>query len=150
MRRLLFAVLGLATLAGTTKPNVIPPGSPVAGISQATLADQWSAWILMTPNANNPLTNDPTGANAGVNNNGPVFRLAGSPGGGFISRTIKVPGGRPLFFPLINLTDLELSPSVAARFGASTCPRDYATVSQPFRSHLNTVCGAMPRIAAAP
>lgn len=121
MRRLLFAVLGLASLTGTTKASVIPPGNPVAGISQATLANEWFAWILMTPSANNPLTNDPTGANAGVNNNGPVFLLAGSPGGGFISRTITVPAGKPLFFPLINNTDLELSPGVAASVGAQTC-----------------------------
>jgi PEP-CTERM motif len=121
MRRPLLAVLGLVVITGVTQAEVIPPASPVAGISQATLADQWSAWILMTPNADNPLTNDPTGANAGVNNNGPVFLLAGSPGGGFINRMIKVPVGRPLFIPLINDTDLELSPDVAASIGVSTC-----------------------------
>src|SRR5215217_2201182 len=123
MRRLLFVVFGIVALAssGSVRAAVIPPTIPVAGISQATLADQWWEWILSTPASINPLTNDPTGALAGVNNIGPVFFLAGSTGGGFATRNISVPAGTPLFFPLINQIDLELSPSVAASIGASTC-----------------------------
>jgi PEP-CTERM motif len=50
----------------------------------------------------NPL-NDPTGQYAGANNNGPVFFLAGNAiAGGVWTRTITVPFGKPVFFPVLN------------------------------------------------
>jgi hypothetical protein len=114
VRKLLFALLGIASLIsfGSARAGIIPPGDPVAGISQAALADQWWEWILETPQSVNPLFNDPTGAFAGVNNNGPVFFVAGSGGGGFAQRSFSVPAGKPLFFPLRNAFDLEVPPSL--------------------------------------
>src|SRR4051812_14818757 len=46
MRQLLFVILGIVALVSSegARAAVIPPASPVAGVSQATLADQWWAW----------------------------------------------------------------------------------------------------------
>ncbi|MGE0416273.1 MAG: hypothetical protein AB7O80_05655 [Acetobacteraceae bacterium] len=99
---------GLVALSAAANAAVISPGTPVAGISQATLADQWWAeWAPPIPAATNPIL-DQTGAFAGVNNNGPVFFLAGSGGSGNTTRTINVPAGVPLFFPIVNGSDMEL------------------------------------------
>ena len=80
--------------------QVVPPGDDVAGQSQLYWAQAWWQWIWSVPAANNPL-NDPTGQFAGENNNGPVFFLAGNAGGSS-TRTIYVPDGTPVFFPVIN------------------------------------------------
>jgi hypothetical protein len=74
------------------------------------LANQFYQWILeapATPLSANPLF-DPTGASAHVDNNGPVFLLAGSGGGGFATRSFSLPEGKPLFFPIVNTADIEL------------------------------------------
>ena len=111
MRYLMYFVLAMGTLTVSAKADVILPGTSVAGISQATLADQWYRWILEAPASTNPLY-DPSGAWAHVDNNGPVFLLAGSSGGGFISRSFSVPAGQPLFFPTVNIADVEVPVSM--------------------------------------
>jgi PEP-CTERM motif len=80
--------------------QIVPPGNDVVGQSQLFWAQAWWQWALGIPAPNNPFT-DTTGANAGVNNSGPVFYLAGNFGGAS-TRTITVPAGRPIFFPVIN------------------------------------------------
>ena len=92
-------------LAGPTAAAVVDPTASVAGVSQLTLSEQWWQWALSIPNASNPIT-DTTGANAGINNNGPVFFLAGNTGGSS-TRSFNVPAGRPLFFPVLNGFDVE-------------------------------------------
>ena len=87
--------------------HVVNPSQPVAGISQAVLAEQWWQWALSTPAATNPLL-DTTGAAAHINNDGPVFFLAGDQVGSGSVRNFTVPVGKPVFFPLINFVDLEV------------------------------------------
>jgi len=103
----LLGCIALGLMIGPAAGQLIPPNELVLGESQAALADQWYPWILTAPAATNPLF-DTTGAWAGVNNNGPVFFLAGSAGGGFVTRTITVPADKPLFFPIGNTSDIEL------------------------------------------
>ena len=94
--------------------QIVPPSSDVAGQSQLYWAQAWWQWAMGVPQPNtgspdynpvppyNPL-NDPTGQYAGVNNNGPVFFLAGNAiSGGVWTRTIRVPAGKPVFFPVLN------------------------------------------------
>ena len=64
-RSLLFGCVALGLLAGPAIGQVIPPLSPVAGISQTTLADEWWPWILTAKGTTNPLF-DTTGAWAGL------------------------------------------------------------------------------------
>jgi hypothetical protein len=92
-------MLGIAQHAWANL-QVVPPSNDVAGHSQLFWAQAWWQWALGIPAPNNPFT-DTTGANAGVNNNGPVFFLAGNFGGAS-TRTITVPAGKPIFFPVIN------------------------------------------------
>lgn len=75
--------------------------SCVAATSQAELpSEQWWQWALGVPGAINPML-DETGNRASINNNGSVFFLAGN-FGGTSTRTINVPAGVPLFFPVLN------------------------------------------------
>jgi hypothetical protein len=70
------------------------------------LATRWWEWALETPASENPLT-DTTGEFAAVNQpNGPVWFLAGNTGG-ITVRTFTVPAGKALFFPIVNVFDVE-------------------------------------------
>jgi hypothetical protein len=69
------------------------------------LAASWWQWALETPASENPLT-DTTGQFAAVNQSGPVWFLAGNVGGTTV-RTITMPSGKALFFPIVNVFDVE-------------------------------------------
>lgn len=92
--------LGVAQPAWATV-QIVPPTDDVAGQSQLYWAQAWWQWALGVPAPNNPLS-DTTGADAGVNNGGPVFFLAGSLASGVYTRTITVPVGKTVFFPVLN------------------------------------------------
>jgi hypothetical protein len=80
--------------------QIVPPGNDLAGQSQLFWAQAWWQWALGVPAPNNPQT-DTTGEDGGVNNNGPVFFLAGN-FGGVSTRTITVPRGKPVFFSVLS------------------------------------------------
>ena len=117
MNKAVLLGIAVAMLTAPSFAQVIPPGSDVAGVSQATLADDFYKWILEAPNIpNNPLF-DTTGALA--NNQpeflgGSVFLLAGSNGGdsGIATRSFAVPEGVPLFLPIVTIADVELPASM--------------------------------------
>jgi hypothetical protein len=69
------------------------------------LATSWWQWVFETPASENPLT-DTTGQFAAVNQSGRVWFLAGNVGGTTV-RTITVPSGKALFFPIVNVFDVE-------------------------------------------
>ena len=69
------------------------------------LATRWWQWAFETPASENPLT-DTTGQFGAVNQSGRVWFLAGNPGGTTV-RTITVPSGKALFFPIVNVFDAE-------------------------------------------
>jgi hypothetical protein len=64
----------LAILAAGTPAfaDIARPGDIIAGYTQLRVAQAWWQWAVGVPAPNNPLL-DTTGANAGVNNNGPFF-----------------------------------------------------------------------------
>src|SRR5436190_6645283 len=62
------------------------------------LATRWWQWVFETSASENPLT-DTTGQFAAVNQSGRVWFLACNPGG-TTARTITVPSGKALFFPI--------------------------------------------------
>jgi hypothetical protein len=64
---------------------------------------KWWQWFLSIPIENNPAY-DNTGEKSGVNQIDPnVWFLAGTTGGG-AERTIGIPAGKSVLFPLINVT----------------------------------------------
>jgi hypothetical protein len=92
---------GAFVLASTMVANVTLAQYPPA----SHLATSWWQWALETPASENPLT-DTTGQFAAVNQSGRVWFLAGNPGGTTV-RTVTVPSGKALFFPIVNVFDAE-------------------------------------------
>src|SRR6059058_3845619 len=94
---------GAFALALTIVANVTPAQYPPA----SHLATRWWQWALGTPASENPLT-DTTGQFAAVNQSpsGRIWFLAGNFGGTTV-RTITVPKGAALFFPIVNVFDVE-------------------------------------------
>lgn len=105
--RLALPILSLIAVLAVSVPCpadvVLAPHSTVAGQTLEQWSAVWWQWALGIPAANNPLT-DPTGANAGIGNSGPVFFLGGTTGGSAV-RSFSVPGGVFLFFPLVDIED---------------------------------------------
>lgn len=104
------ALSALAIVALSLQPasayTVLPPQSSFEGQSIAEWTEAWWTWALQAPAASNPLT-DETGEFAQVNNDGPVFFIAGTLGGGAVSRSFEVPEGKPVLLPMINFFDTE-------------------------------------------
>ena len=93
--------LAILTAGTPAFADIAKPGDIIAGHNQLYWAEQWWQWAVGVPAPNNPLL-DTTGANAGVNNNGSVFFVAGVAGSGTVARTFTVPSGRPIFIPVVN------------------------------------------------
>ena len=87
---------------GNPNPGVLPSDSKPYGHSYGEWGAMWWQWALSIPVSENPLF-DETGEFAGVGQSGPVFFLAGVFNvSGTAERTITVPRGKALFFPLLN------------------------------------------------
>jgi hypothetical protein len=99
--------------------TILPPDAVVDGKSIKDWTGAWWTWALQAPNDTNPLL-DTTGASAHVDNNGPVFFVAGNDA----TRSFTVPAGKPILLPLINAFAAEPAPldpgfSLAARENAA-------------------------------
>jgi hypothetical protein len=103
-------LLGLALpTAAPADHFVVYPSGPTPYGNTGELANAWWQWAFSIPANQSPFL-DEMGENAHVNNNGPVFFLAGKfglidPNGAFFAtanRTVTVPPGTPLFFPILN------------------------------------------------
>lgn len=64
------------------------------------LAKAWIRWVFALPATSGPI-GDLTGASCGMGQDGPVWFLAGTPGGS-VTRECTIPQGKQLFFPLLN------------------------------------------------
>lgn len=90
----------LATGLAQAAPKPLPPNSTAYGKGYAALTADWLEWVLAIPAASNPLL-DPDGAFAAVGQSGKVWFLVGTVGGP-ATRTVTVPAGTALFFPIVN------------------------------------------------
>jgi hypothetical protein len=107
---LLFSVT-LSLVAGSNSVNIFPPGSKPYGLTYADHQKNFWKWSLAIPVKDNPV-NDPTGekcANGQTNTNSSVFYLAFN-NGGISERTCKVPAGKGLLIPVMQVekSDKEL------------------------------------------
>jgi hypothetical protein len=107
-------VVGLAVVALTSatssmilfargdsiNPGVYSINSKPYGVSYGNWTAKWEQWLLSEPQVNNPAT-DQTGKNCGQNQKGPVWFLAGTPGGA-ATRTCTIPAGKAILFGIIN------------------------------------------------
>jgi hypothetical protein len=98
----LLAVTPPAQAAGRNpNPGVMPINSSPFGKSYGQWGADWWIWAYSTPVDQNPIQ-DPTGAYGSQNQSGPVWFLAGN-FGGTTERTITIPAGKGLFFPIFNI-----------------------------------------------
>jgi hypothetical protein len=98
-----------AKAAGNPNPGVLPTNSHCYGASYAEWSARWWQWAHLEPYGSDPVS-DTTGANAAAGQSGHVWFLAGSYGVTGIHRTVTVPTGTPLFFPVLN-TEWETWPA---------------------------------------
>jgi len=105
----LLALAALSSLAlgtvslladGNPNPGIAPINSRIHGKTYSEWAAAWWQWATAIPASTNPVL-DETGEDAGVNQSGPVWFLAGS-SGGVSERRITVPAGKTLFVPILN------------------------------------------------
>jgi PEP-CTERM motif len=97
----------LAAPAARADVVVYPPGATVAGQTLGQWSAEWWQWAYSFPVPINPLF-DSNGAQAFRGNVGNAFFLAGAIGqtgnplNVSVTRTVSIPSGLPIFFPLIN------------------------------------------------
>ena len=94
---LLLLVTSHLALAG--KP--LPTSSHAFGEGYPELTADWLEWVLSIPGTVNPL-NDPDGSDAAVGQSGKVWFLVGNTTGGSTTRTVSIPAGKAVFFPIVN------------------------------------------------
>src|SRR6266571_4753392 len=70
------------------------------------LSAEWWQWAVSIPTSVNPQT-DKTGEDCMVGQRGATWFLAGVFGGGTATRTCSIPQGTMLFFPVINIVDIN-------------------------------------------
>jgi hypothetical protein len=64
---------------------------------------EWWKWATYAPNGESPAYDDDSGVYATVDNDGPVFFIAGTGSGtGAVVREFDVPADTPVFFPVVN------------------------------------------------
>jgi hypothetical protein len=100
---LLFSFVMLP-VAGSNPVNIFPPGSNPYGLPYDKHIENFWKWTLGIPAKDNPI-NDPTGekcATGQLNTNSSVFYLAFN-NGGVSERTCKVPVGKGLFIPVMQV-----------------------------------------------
>ena len=93
------------------KVEIFPP--------DGQLTADWWKWVMAIPSEINPLLDD-TGEDCGVNQQGPVWYLVGTPGDtkignlttGDAERDCVIPEGKKILFPIINVQCLELNDQI--------------------------------------
>ena len=100
---LVLAMAANLALAGNPNPRVLPPNSTPYGMTYGQWSDAWWEWALSIPADTNPML-DPDGQNGALGQSGSVWFLAGV---GFgvgptVERSLTVPAGKALCFPLVN------------------------------------------------
>jgi hypothetical protein len=94
------------TLASQGNPGIAPINSHIATVkTYADLGAEWWQWAVQAPAADSPIL-DATGDKCRVGQQGPVWFLASTLGFGDLNiptvRQCEVPGGKAIFFPVIN------------------------------------------------
>jgi hypothetical protein len=88
---------------------VLAPEEPHYGASYGLWSQRWWQWVYELPRTNHPLFDD-VGTDAAVGQVNPVWFIGGeigslfAPSDGSAERTITIPGGMALFFPILNVS----------------------------------------------
>lgn len=126
--RNLIAVSGLAlgvlmptSAALADSPQIVPPNSNAYGSKFSEWSAQWWQYVLSVPASENPLF-DPDGSRCMVGQRGPVWFLFGWFGPGTATRACSIPEGAALFFPVLNVVDVNTTTQTAPELRAETAP----------------------------
>ena len=113
MKRSKWTIAAAGVMALAVPPanayTILNPHSVVTGKTIADWTQDWLTWAFMSPAATNPVL-DPDGSFANVDNNRPVFFVAGAFLGNpqpVITRTFDVPAGKPILISVLNAADAE-------------------------------------------
>lgn len=88
--------------SSSTEVDFFGPEDKPYGKSFGQWTVDWWNWAFSTPKRNNPVYDD-SGQNAHVNQQGPVWFLAGTFGENkIVRRTCTIPHGKSILFPVIN------------------------------------------------
>lgn len=91
-----------AARAAERMPGIKPPEAVAYGMNYGQWSAAWWQHVLGIAKENNPL-HDRSGQYCGRQQSGPVWFLVGDGGGRPVTRTCTVPGGKAIFFPIINV-----------------------------------------------
>lgn len=91
----------VAVAASNPNPGVVPPDYHAYGKTLGEWSAAWWQWAAAIPTDVNPLL-DETGENCDLDQSGPVWFLAGTPGGA-AERECTIPAGKAVLFPILNL-----------------------------------------------
>jgi hypothetical protein len=103
-------LLGIVTLvpsivvfayADNSNPGVYSVDSKPFGITYPDWTASWEQWLISQTDQANAAA-DTTGKFCAINQNGPVWFLAGTTGQGPVVRTCTVPHGKAILFPVVN------------------------------------------------
>jgi len=120
----------ILTTNASNSLNIFPPGSKPYGLSYPELIKNWWTWTLGIPAKDNPM-NDPTGekCSMGQPKNSSVFYLAAN-NGGSSDRTCKVPAGKGLFIPVMQVAITEAEfPGASDKEMAESAKKDQDSVN---------------------
>ncbi len=97
---LAFGAAVVPAAAHNVNPGVIPPRALPNDMTYGEWSAAWWSWAVGIPAATNPIL-DETGEFGDIDQEGPVFFLAGS-FGTTVERELTVPADKMLFFPIVN------------------------------------------------
>ena len=98
-KTMLVGILALAAAVNSSKAQVVAPDSTVDGKTMGEWVKDWALWAFTEPEETNPMY-DETGEYQHLNQEGPVWFVAGSFGGSE-HLSFDVPSDKYLFAPLI-------------------------------------------------
>jgi hypothetical protein len=129
---LIFSIT-LPSVAGLSSVNIFPPDTKPYGLTYADHIKNFWKWVIKLPANENPL-NDPTGEKCAAgqsNTNSSVFYLSFN-NGGTSNRTCKVPAGKGLFIPV-----MQMEVSDKEMLGASV--QDLYKSAKEDQDHVNSL-----------
>lgn len=97
----LVLLLAVTTSLAQADKGPLPTNSNAFGVGYDEAAAEWLEWTVAIPASSNPLF-DSNGAFAAIGQSGKVWFLTGTTGGPPVTRTVTVPTGTALFFPIVN------------------------------------------------
>lgn len=88
---------------GNPNHNVVPVDSVYLGKTYEQWSEKWWQWAVSIPAPKNPLVAPSGYYDASIGQSGNVWFLAGTINKQGIVRTVKIPAGKSIFFPIANV-----------------------------------------------